>query len=269
MDELLDLADAFDLLSGVSDLDLLDEGSIDALSQILEGADYFSSAPDLLEAFSHLNLEVMDMWNESYTDFFENLSDVEQGEFLSGLDADALEVSTSFSPDFLDAMDAEASSEFFEEYDVATNLNEAFTEIPEPFKENLGDVVWTPKKNIENPNLLGLWDPDTPDGKPSITMFDHAEEAEATLHHEIGHHIAKIQPAFFNQFIEIVAEEPDFWAAEVDHLESYRSHQIADELFAQAIMKYNTEPEILSRKFPVIFTLIDSWWQAAAGAQTA
>jgi hypothetical protein len=269
MDELFDLADAFDFLSGVSDLDLLDEGSIDALSQILEGADYFSSAPDLLEAFSHLNLEEMDMWNESSTDFFENLSGVEQGEFLSGLDADALEVSTSFSPDFLDAMDAEASSEFFEEYDVATNLNEAFTEIPEPFKENLGDVTWTPKKYLEDPNTVGLWNPDTPNGKPDITLFDDAEDAESTLHHEMGHHIARIQPDFFNQFIEIVENEHDFIASEMEHLDEYESYQIGDELFAEAIMKYNTQPEILSRKSPAIFAFIDSRWQAAAGAQTA
>lgn len=269
MDELLDLADALEFLSGVSDFDLLDDGSIDALSQILDGADYFSSAPDLLDAFSDLNLEDMDMWDESTTDFFENLSGVEQGEFLSGLDADALEVSTSFSPEFLDAMYTEVPSEFFEEYDVATNLNEAFTEIPEPFKENLGDVTWTPKKNLEDPNTVGLWNPDTPNGKPDITLFDDAEDAESTLHHEMGHHIARIQPDFFNQFIEIVDNEPDFIASEMEHLEEYESYQIGDELFAEAIMKYNTQPEILSRKAPVIFALIDSWWQAAAGAQTA
>jgi hypothetical protein len=249
MDELFDLADAFGLLSGVSD--------------------YFSSAPELIEAFSDLNLEEMDMWNESTTDFFENLSGVEQGEFLSGLDADALEVSTSFSPEFLDPAEIEFTSGFIYQQDIALNLHEAFTEIPEPFKEYLGEVRWTPEYYPEDHRIAGLWSVDSTTGMPSIKMYDYAYNAEATLYHEIGHHISRIHPDFFDQFSGIALENPEIFSYEADHLNEYDPSVWVNELFAQVIMNYNTQSEILESESPEFFTLVHNWWQAALKAPVA
>jgi len=274
MDELLRFADAFDLLSGVSDLDLVDEGSIDALSQILEGADYFSSAPDLLEAFSHLNLEEMDMWNESSTDFFENLSGVEQGEFLSGLDAEPLEITTSFSLDAFDPGELENldfASTFMDAQEVQERLSGALLSIPEPFQANLGSIDWTPSYHpIEGPKCLGVWRQYTDGRFPDIKLFDHAEQAESVFYHEMGHHIASIQPDFFAEFRDISLTEPELWNYEASHLSSYSDIQDwDDELFAQSIKQYQTQPEILQDLAPRTYEVIHKRWQAAMSAQTA
>ncbi len=206
MDEFIEFAETLAFINNLSETEFLNEESLEALVEILHGVDYFPSSTDLIEAFGDLNLEDMDSWSAMDSDFFEALSVADEAQFLEGLDAEPLEVTSSFSFEPLEPVEM-ANFYFAATYTEAAamtgRLNEALSSIPEPFQENIGGIDWTPLKNVEDPRMLGEWNKIKISDliqHESIKLYNEAIESVPTLFHEVGHSIASNFPNFYIQF---------------------------------------------------------------------
>jgi hypothetical protein len=272
MDELIEFAETLAFINNLSETELLNEESLEALVEILHCVDYFPSSTELIEAFGDLNLEDMDSWSAMDSDFFEGLSVADEAQFLEGLDAKPLEVKASFNLEQLDPIELanfDFAATYAEAEAVTGRLNEALSSIPEPFQKNLGSIDWTPSYHpIDGPQTDGVWTSYADGRLPDIKLFDHAEQAESVLYHEIGHHIIHLHPNFLQEFMETSLSEPDWWDFNGEHLTNYSDiNEWDDELFAESIMQYKTQPEILQNLAPRTFEVIDRRWQDALAAQ--
>jgi hypothetical protein len=272
MDEFIEFAETLAFINDLSEKELLNEESLEALVEILHGVDYFPSSTDLIEAFGDLNLEDMDSWSAMDSDFFEALSVADEAQFLEGLDAEPLEVKASFNLEQLDPIELanfDFAATYTEAEAVTGRLSEALSSIPEPFQKDLGSVDWKPILHTENGmTYSGLWSENSENGLPGIKLFDSAAEAESILYHEAGHHIAYLYPEFLQEFTETSLSEPNLWNFEKEHLSNYSEIKVwDDELFAQSIRRYRTQPEILQDLAPRTFEVIDRRWKDALATQ--
>lgn len=274
MDEFIEFAETLAFINDLSDAELLNEENIEALVEILHGADYFPSSTELIEAFGDLNLEDMDSWSTMNPDFLETLSVAEEAQFFSGLDAEPLEVKASFNLEQLDPIELanfDFAATYTEAEAVTGRLNEALSSIPERFQKNLGSIDWTPSYHpTDGQGVCGEWTPYADGRLPDIKLFDHAEQAESVLYHETGHHIAYLHPDFFQEFKEVSLSEPGWWHFNGKHLTNYSDiNEWDDELFAESIKQYKTQPEVLQNLAPRTFEVIDRRWRDGLNAQLA
>jgi len=266
MDEFIEFAETLAFINDLSETELLNEESLEALVEILHGVDFFPSSTDLIEAFGDLNLEDMDSWSAMDSDFLEALSVADEAHFLEGLDAEPLEVTSSFSFEQLEPVEManfDFAATYTEAEAVTGRLNEALSSIPEPFQENIGGIDWTPLKNVEDPRMLGEWNQIKIGDliqHETIKLYNEAIESVPTLFHEVGHSIASNYPNFYSQFISISSENPESWNFMGDLLKEYEVSKWGSEAFAESICYYKTQPDILMHQARPLYDLIDTWW---------
>jgi hypothetical protein len=271
MDELFDLADVFDLVANSFDGDSLTDNGIEALSQLLGGADYTSFTPDLIDAVANVAPGDLDFWADA-GDWFQTLQGMDVDSLPANLDADWFDASTLLSPDFFDISDMGAVGDALSYIDsaaVVDQLNAAVSSIPPAFTDGITAIDWNPAQLASTPEVMGLWVPQATDGTnfaASIELFDHALEAIPTVFHEVGHHIAENVPQFYEEFLSVSSESMPFWEAMSGHLAAYDMSDWGAEGFAEAVSYYNTQPEILQELAPEVFAVIDAGWKAAATA---
>jgi len=271
MDELFDLADVFDLVANSVDFDFLTDNGLEVLGQILDGVDYTSFTPDLIDAVGNIDPGDLDFWVDA-GDWFQTFEGMDLDSFAGNFDADWFDASTLLSPDFFDLSDMGGVGDALSYVDsaaVVDQLNAAVSSIPPAFTDGITAIDWNPSQLASTPELMGLWVPQATDGinfAASIELFDHATDAIPTVFHEVGHHIAENVPQFYDQFLSVSSESMPFWEAMSGHLSAYDMSDWGEEGFAQAVSYYNTQPEILQALAPEVFAVIDAGWKAAASA---
>jgi hypothetical protein len=275
MDDPLDYLDLLDFVSGAIDAGNLDSGSIDALAGLLEKLDYTSFDADIAHAVADIDPGDTSFWADPGAGIFTDIDSAEWGDFAAEDEALFADASPLASDEFIDVGgDLNDFADLATDVDppaVQASLDTALQSYPPTFTEGLtaDDIHYDPLKNTESPKILAQYTPQlNPDGTVAgrIELFDHAESAVETFHHEIGHHIARINPTFFDEAINAMGHESDFVEGQRDFLSNYSSSKHGEELFAQANESYQTQPEILLEDAPLLYGVIEKHYAAASVA---
>ena len=245
MDELFDI---FDALSNLGDLtDLTDHA--DALLIALDGMDY-------------IDLDASDL---SMLDDLASFGDV----------ADAFDS----AGDFVDSTDVFTDPELDLEYTEWHSLDDVtdpslfddsadFTEFvagevddyPEHLLDGVEEVSYDPLVNPENRSMMGEW-VSYDDGTSEIRLFDHSDQIETTLHHELAHHLFDTHPDLVERIAVKMSDNPLLEHLEVN-LDKYEASKQAEEFAADAFSYYKAKPELLHEIAPEIYETIASWWRS-------
>jgi len=218
MDELLDLAD---LLASRALFDLADVADVIADLDI-EGLDM-----DTLVAFDGLDPADLD-WD---LDFDEDAGDLDDS---AGDDWD--DVTDEPAPPTTEQVNAE--------------LTAAAGEYPSYMTEST-NVVYDPEPAG---NMRGAYDPQT----GTIALFDHAETAEWTYHHEMGHHIQHRDPEFAAK-LQRATQDVDYGALRPERYSAYDPAHQAEEIGSDAIADYQRNPIRFMALFPKLGVLISEY----------
>lgn len=246
MDELFDI---FDVLSNLDDLtDLTDHA--DALLTALDGMDYIDlDASDLsmlddLAAFGTDDPGAVADFANSSDAFADPSLDLEYTEWQS-------------IDDLADPVLADDVGDFGEF--VATEVDD----YPEHLLDGVEEVSYDPLPNPEDRNTAGeCWQYD--DGSVEIKLFDHSDQIETTLHHELAHHLFDTHPDWVEKISMHMSDNPLLDHLEVN-LDEYEASERAEEFAADAFSFYKAKPELLYEKAPEVYETIANLWENEIG----
>jgi hypothetical protein len=105
---------------------------------------------------------------------------------------------------------------------------------------------YLPEQDPEQPEMLGFYSP----GEESITLCDHAPDAEETLHHEIGHHITGQSEDLRSRLFESLSAE-GFVARHSAFLALYPKSSVPDESCAEAFAMFAGNDAAFEENFPM------------------
>jgi len=105
---------------------------------------------------------------------------------------------------------------------------------------------YLPEQDPEQPEMLGFYSP----GEESITLCDHAPDAEETLHHEIGHHITGQSEDLRSRLFESLSRE-GFVARHSAFLALYPKSCVPDESCAEAFAMFAGNDAAFAEDFPM------------------
>ncbi len=250
MDELFDI---FDVLSNLDDLtDLTDHA--DALLTALDGMDYID-----LDAS---DLSMLDDLARFGADDFVGVGDA----FDSG--GDFVDLSDAFADPDLDLeytewhlLDDVADPSLFDDSaDFTEFVAGEVDDYPEHLLDGVEEVSYDPLVNPENRGMMGEWR-SYDDGTSEIRLFDHNDQIETTLHHELAHHLFDTHPGLVERIAVNMSDNPLLEHLEVN-LDKYETSEQAEEFAADAFSYYKAKPELLHEIAPEIYETIASWWRS-------
>ena len=262
MEDAFDLFDAIDLLSSLSDADALEHGGLDALSQLLDAADYVPYGSPNVELLGMLDPENQNFWSAGI-DLLDSGSDQFMSSALEGIDVDAMDLSSVFNDNTLEVMNEAILANGHEYPGMVEGLINSYhqTDMPSAFTEGLSFNYLAESKEETLGRIVFS------EGVSHFQIYDSPDKAFETYFHEVGHHVALNQyPEMFGHF-ESLIESDDSWLAPL--LESgfplfeYEPHERTDEAFAELFSMYFSNREILENKAPHIFDFMSQLYSRA------
>lgn len=261
MEDAFDLLDAIDLLSSLSDADALEHGGLDALSQLLDAADYVPYGSFNVELLDMLDPENQNFWSAGI-DLLDSGSDQLMSSALGGIDVDAMDLSSVFNDNTLEVMNDAILANGHEYPGMVEGLINSYhqTNMPSAFTEGLS-FNYLAESNSETLGRIV-----SSEGVSHFQIYDSPEKAFETYFHEVGHHVALNQyPEMFGHFESLIKTDPSLLAPlfENGFLQNYDPHLHPDEAFAEFFSNYFSQPEILEKQSPQIFDFISQLYSRA------
>jgi len=254
------IGDLLDTMGASGDLGDL-AASADDIGSILDSLDYTDLNSDLFADLMSLDLDSTADWINEFpledlssgvdpgSDYFADLQDMDldiHGEAgLSGIYRCDVDVVPGYAWD--PGFDA-----------VEPAINQAIDQVPKDLLPD-GDLSVIYHSNPSSDSLLGEYHSATDYSQAAeIDLYDHADQVQSTVWHEMGHHIFMNNPEHHSELLNAIKSD-GLDSHLKDFLKLYPAADRPNEAVAEIFSWYNAKPEIFAEVYPSANEVISKW----------